>query len=255
MTIAAIVTAAGSGTRLGAAVPKALVAPGGESLVARAVRAVVSAVDGAGTPVSQVIVTAPADHLDDVVAEVAGIAGDGQVVTVVVGGSTRQESVAAGLAVLLDDVTTVLVHDAARAFAPAAMITRVLDAVAAGHRSVIPVLPVADTLCTVVTIGGAEVAGPTVDRSTVRAVQTPQGFERTALVTAHAVADGLAATDDAGLVAALGIPAFLVAGDESANKITTARDLAVVEALLRAGEGSTAPDGVRGASPAGTVVA
>jgi len=120
----------------------------------------------------------------------------------------------------------------------------VADAVAAGHPAVVPALPVHDTLKQV-TPDGTVVA--TVDRAALRAVQTPQGFTLGVLRAAHdaaahrAHAEETAATDDAGLVEALGRPVLVVDGDPDAMKITTPRDLALAEALV----GSAAAEGVR----------
>lgn len=223
-TVAAVVVAAGSGSRLGAQVPKALVPVAGTPLVAHAVRRL-----RAGG-VEDVVVVAPADHLE-AVREAVGAGAD-----VVVGGASRQASVAAGLAALPAGAQVVLVHDAARCFAPGALVARVVAAVRAGHRAVIPVGPVADSL--VLASEDAPVQDYA-DRTALRTVQTPQGFDRTTLERAHAAAadragdEALAATDDASLVAALGEVVWAVPGDDAAMKITTPRDLLVAEGLAR----------------------
>ena len=119
--------AAGSGTRLGAAEPKALVTVGGQTILEHALSRVFEIADAA-----QVIVVAPAARLDDareLATRVAGAAADH--VTVVAGGDTRQQSVAAGLAVLEPTVEVVLVHDSARAFTPVDQFERVIAAVRA----------------------------------------------------------------------------------------------------------------------------
>lgn len=225
MSIAAILTAAGSGTRLGHALPKALVPVGGAPLVVHAARRLRAARPGGG-PLASLVVTAPAEHLE------AFRALLGPDTTVVAGGSTRQASVAAGLAALPSDgIDVVLVHDAARAFAPVALIEAVAAAVLAGHDAVVPGLAVTDTIKRV---GPGDDGWPvlaTVDRSELRAVQTPQGFTRVLLERAHAV-PGDHATDDAGLVERLGLPVWVVPGDERAAKITTPRDLAIVELTM-----------------------
>lgn len=218
MTVAVIVTAAGSGTRLGAPVPKALVALAGEPLVVHAVRAA-----RASGIASHVVVTAPPTHVDEFRALLAP-----EDAVVVPGGATRQESVAAGLAALPDDADVVLVHDAARALAPPSLFAAVAAAVASGHRAVVPGLPVVDTIKAV---GPGDRVAVTLDRSTLRAVQTPQGFERALLERAHAEATGAAASDDAGLVEALGEDVWVVPGSEQALKVTTPADLASAEAL------------------------
>ena len=147
------------------------------------------------------------------------------------GGDTRQHSVAAALAAVPSTFDIVLVHDAARALVPPALVGRVAAAVRDGHDAVIPVLPIADTVKQVDESG--HVIG-TVDRSVLRAVQTPQGFRRAVLEAAHrAAVDAL--TDDAGLVEKLGVRVFCVPGDEAAMKITRPADLAVAEILLQSG--------------------
>jgi 2-C-methyl-D-erythritol 4-phosphate cytidylyltransferase len=160
-------------------------------------------------------------------------------VRVVLGGSTRQASVAAGLAQAPPDTDIVLVHDAARPLVPPELIARVVESVRAGHRAVVPGLPVTDTLKRVLPGGSVEPVAATVERAPLRAVQTPQGFDRELLELAHAAAthrsadESTAATDDAGLVEALGEPVVVVAGDERAAKITTAHDLRVATLTLQ----------------------
>lgn len=238
MTTHAILTAAGSGTRLGRDLPKALVELAGFPLVLHAARRL--AASGA---VDALIVTCPRG-LTEVVRETLGQDAFVDVpVRVVVGGSTRQASVAAGLAIVPVTSDVVLVHDAARPLAPPALVRRVAEAVRAGHPAVVPGLPVVDTIKQVAptppdaTGARVEPVVETPDRSLLRVVQTPQGFDRDVLVRAHATgaeragAEGRAATDDAGLVEALGLPVHVVVGDEAAMKITTERDLLVARLL------------------------
>ncbi len=251
MTIAAVLTAAGSGSRLGHELPKAVVPVAGTPLVVHAARALLAAQAADGSRVTQLVVTAPVAHLDDVAALLGAVVDDADQdvrLDVVGGGRTRQESVAAGLAELADDVDVVLVHDAARPFAPPGLVARVVDAVHAGHVAVVPGLPVVDTVKRVdrdvrVDAGPHEgaVAGwpvvATVPRADLVAVQTPQGFARDVLERAHAVGAGraaheaTAASDDAGLAEASGVTVWVVPGDERAAKVTTARDLLVAQAL------------------------
>lgn len=235
--VAAVVVAAGSGSRLGAGVPKALVEVGGEPLVAHAVRRL-----RAGG-VEVVVVAAPGDRLAELARAVGGttVPGDDDAVLVVPGGPSRQASVGNALRAVPRDVDVVLVHDAARCFAPPELVARVVAAVREGHRAVVPVVPVTDTL--VVAGDEGPVAGYE-DRARLRAVQTPQGFDRATLALAHTVAAGRAgdetsaATDDASLVAATGATVHAVPGDDAAMKITTPRDLALAEHVLDRGSGS-----------------
>jgi len=221
MTVVALVPAAGRGERLGAGRPKAFVAVAGRSLLEHAVDRLFAA------GVDRVVVAVGPDEL----AEARYLLPEP--VTVVVGGVDRVGSVAAALTSAGDDVDVLLVHDAARAFAPPAMIRRVVDAVRSGARAVVPVLPVTDTIRA--TEDGRLSAG-LVHRSRLRAVQTPQGFVPDALRAAHAATidgpqpvDRAAITDDAGLVEAQGGEVTLVAGDPDAHKITTPADLADAE--------------------------
>ena len=148
-------------------------------------------------------------------------------VTVVSGGAERTQSVSAGLAALRDDVDIVLVHDAARCLAPPALFDRLVAAVRAGAEAVVPGLPVADTVKQVDT-DGVVVATP--ERSSLRAVQTPQAFRRSVLTRAHA--SGAEATDDAALVERLGGRVLVIDGDDLAFKVTTAADLERADRIL-----------------------
>lgn len=145
------------------------------------------------------------------------------------GGADRQRSVAAALAAVPAEFEIVLVHDAARALVPVSLVEAVAAAVRTGHDAVIPVLPVTDTITQVDDSG--DVVG-TPDRATLRAVQTPQGFRRSVLTAAHAAAPDASATDDASLVARLGVRVHTVPGSPQAMKITSPTDLVVAETLL-----------------------
>jgi 2-C-methyl-D-erythritol 4-phosphate cytidylyltransferase len=230
VTTAAVVPAAGRGERLGPdGPPKALRPVGGVPLLLHTV----AALTAAGS-VGLVVVAAPGERLAEVRALLSGTGA-----TVVAGGASRQASVGACLAALPDDVDVVLVHDAARPFAPPAFIDSVAAAVRAGADAVLPVLPIVDT---VKEVHGDLVTG-TVDRGALRAAQTPQGFRRAVLAAAHAAAGTVDATDDAGLVEALGRPVTVIEGHPEAFKVTRPVDLLLAEALLARREGA---DGQRG---------
>jgi 2-C-methyl-D-erythritol 4-phosphate cytidylyltransferase len=145
------------------------------------------------------------------------------------GGRERAESVANGLEDVPEDVTTVLIHDAARPLVPDDVIERVVAEARLGHGAV-PALPVVDTLKEVDEAGRIV---RTVERARLWRVQTPQGFPRELIERAHAIArrDGIAATDDAALCERLGIPVVVVRGSERALKITEEGDFARAEAL------------------------
>lgn len=215
MTVAAIVAAAGRGERLGASVPKALVEVSGVPLVVHAV----TRMRAAGCDL--VIVAVPPDAVGAFGALLPGA-------TLIAGGATRQASVSAALQTLPNEVDVVLVHDAARGLAPAAVAETVIAAVRAGADAVVPVLPLADTVKEVDSAGWVR---RTLDRAALRAVQTPQGFRRLILDRAHQSASSGDSLDDASLVEALGLTVRTVPGDPAALKITTGADLLTVAAL------------------------
>lgn len=146
--------------------------------------------------------------------------------TVVVGGAARSDSVRAGLAVVPPDADVILVHDAARPLAGAALFGSVVAAVRSGADAAIPVLAVTDTIKRVV--DGRVV--DTLDRRELVAVQTPQGFRASVLRAAHAAAPD--ATDDAALVEAIGGTVLTVPGEPTNLKITYPHDLSVAAAYL-----------------------
>lgn len=226
---AVVVVAAGSGTRLGHGVPKALVDLAGLPLLEHALRAVrESGIAGC------VLVTVPAGDT-----ELSAIARE-HGARPVTGGASRAESVGAALAELErtdPSCTRVLVHDAARCLAPPSVFRCVADRLRAGDRAVVPVLPVADTMRQVDDAGRSL---GTVDRTALRIAQTPQGFDLALLreVNRAAVAAGAdpqTVTDDASLVEAYapGVTVRTVAGHEHAIKITRPLDLELAEAVLR----------------------
>lgn len=184
----------------------------------------------ASRTVDLVVVAAPEDTAESVASMLADQSFAAEVV-VVTGGDTRQDSVARALITLPADVDVVLVHDAARPLVPEELVTAVVAAVRAGHPAVVPGLPVVDTIKRVDAASDVEA---TVDRSTLRAIQTPQGFQRSVLQEAHAVADldAAAATDDAGLVERLGLTVHVIPGHEEAFKVTRPFDVVMAEAVL-----------------------
>jgi 2-C-methyl-D-erythritol 4-phosphate cytidylyltransferase/2-C-methyl-D-erythritol 2,4-cyclodiphosphate synthase len=227
-TVGVVVVAAGAGARLGADVPKAFVALGDRTVLGWSLEPILALAERA-----QIVVVVPKSQLAlarDVVSRAAGT--DGDFVSVVAGGATRQASVAAGLAALWPDVSVVLVHDAARPFAPTELFEVVIDRVRATGDGVIPGLPVADTLKRT----DDDIAVETVDRSELNAIQTPQGFPRAELVAAYASA-GDDHTDDAALFSAAGHVVHVLAGVPSAFKITTTWDLRRAEQLVEAASG------------------
>lgn len=228
-TVAALIPAAGAGTRLGQG-PKALYALAGRTLLERSIDALRAHVD-------EVVVALP----EGVPAAAAPQA------RVIAGGETRQHSVRRLLHATAADY--VLIHDAARPFLSARIIHELLEAVAETGAATVA-QPVADTLVRGTPAGRAAAGhgagqhaaggfqaswGELVSREGLWAVQTPQAFRRELLLAAHerAYADGYAATDDAGLIARGGGEVRLVSGDARLFKITTPGDLPLALALAR----------------------
>jgi 2-C-methyl-D-erythritol 4-phosphate cytidylyltransferase len=222
---AAVIPAAGRGVRLGPGTPKALRTLGGVPILVHAVRAMARA-----RAVTVIVVVAPADGAADVRAllDAHGLPESTELL-VVPGGDERQDSVRLGLAVLPPDVDVVLVHDAARPLVPVETVDAVVNAVRAGAPAVVPALPLADTVKSVDPV--TDLVTGTPERALLRAVQTPQGFDRATLVRAHeSVTKDV--TDDASMVEHLGLPVLLVPGHEEAFKVTRPLDLVLAEAVL-----------------------
>jgi len=210
----AIIAAAGSGERFGATLPKALISLGNRTLIEHAVAAL--------APIaSEIVICAPAGY-EKQIQELVG-----NEITVVTGGTTRAQSVRAGIAALTGNNKYVLVHDAARALATTKLAERVLVALENGASAVIPGLELIDTVKSV-DVNGHVTATP--DRTTLRRVQTPQGFDLEILKKAHA--SGAEATDDGALVEAIGEKVLIIKGEEQALKITTPSDLATAISML-----------------------
>ncbi|MZE68282.1 2-C-methyl-D-erythritol 4-phosphate cytidylyltransferase [Streptomyces sp. SID5789] len=227
---AAVIPAAGRGVRLGPGAPKALRALGGTPMLIHAVRAM-----AASRGVSLVVVVAPPDGAAEVRSLLdAHALPERTDFLVVPGGATRQESVRLGLDALPPEYGIVLVHDAARPLVPVDTVDAVIEAVRDGAPAVVPAVPLADT---VKQVEPAEVPGApepvvaTPQRALLRAVQTPQGFDRGTLVRAHeTVTDDV--TDDASMVERMGSAVVVVPGHEEAFKVTRPLDLVLAEAVL-----------------------
>ncbi|MCI6206091.1 MAG: 2-C-methyl-D-erythritol 4-phosphate cytidylyltransferase [Corynebacterium glucuronolyticum] len=217
MRVFALVAAAGKGTRLGADLPKAYVPLRGRTLVERTVTAIETA-----EVADEILVIVHPD-----MEAYARRTLRGHDVTFVHGGAERFDSVAQGLKAIPDADGVVLIHDAARALTPPGLFARVTRSVLEGNEAVIPTVPVTDTIKVVENHAVID----TPDRSTLRAVQTPQGFNLAALRAANEAffAEPFDATDDASIMEHAGHTVMTVAGDPMAFKITTPIDLLLAE--------------------------
>lgn len=206
----AVVVAGGDGRRFGR--PKQF-----ELLAGRLV--VAWAVDAARSVCEEVVLVLPGDSLDE-----PSYRCDASIV--VAGGSTRSASVRAGLRAIPSDTEVVVIHDAARPLATSALFRAVISAVREGADAAVPGLAVADTLKRVE--GGHVVE--TIGRHNLVSVQTPQAFRFATLCEAHR--GNPEATDDAGLVEAIGGTVTVVAGEPRNIKLTEMSDLALFESWL-----------------------
>lgn len=216
----AVIVAAGSASRMGG-IDKVMAPLGGEPMILRTVRAF----EDCETVKEIVIVTR-----EDLMGPIAELcSGFTKIRSIVQGGSSRQESVKLGLLAFSKEVRLAAVHDGARPLVSGELIDKVIRA-AHSYGAAAPAIPVKDTIK--VFEGGFIAATP--DRSTLRAVQTPQVMDRDLLLGAleKAEQEGTALTDDCSAVEHIGMRVRLVEGEERNLKVTTPLDLKIAELLL-----------------------
>lgn len=215
-SVAVLIVAAGTGERFGGGLPKQYLPLFGKPVLRWSIDVFKS-----HPAVGSIVTVIHPDHAD----LYRRAAGDANILAPVTGGGTRQESVLRGLEVLAaQKPDIVLIHDAARP----AVTHGVIDAVIAGlsaSKAAVPGLPVVDTL---------RRDNRTEDRDGLYTVQTPQGFHFSDILALHRKHAGKAATDDAGLFDAAGIPVAIVSGDRGNFKMTHADDLPQMEQVLSA---------------------
>ncbi len=234
--VAAIIVAGGSGTRVGAGVPKQELLLEGKTILSRAVAAFVE-----HPRVRDVIVVVPAGTEHDRERWVPDVAA----AVLAPGGARRQDSVANGADRLAADVEIVLVHDAARPLVGADVIDRVIDA-AVSHGAALAAVPARDTVKRAAPAPATEapLVVATLPRDEVWLAQTPQGFRRDVLAAAVALGrGGVEATDEAALAEQAGHAVALVEGDPTNFKVTHPADLELARAWLQAHGGAAAADG------------
>ncbi len=224
MKTIAIIVAGGSGTRFGAEVPKQFLLLDGQPILMRSIQAFDDALDGVE---HDIVVTLPADQMA-FWGDLCGRYGFSTPHHVVPGGKTRWHSVKNALDSLggVDDIDVVAVHDGVRPLAGADLIGRVMAA-ARRDGAAIPVVMLNDSVRQV--DGDASHA---LDRSSLRAVQTPQAFDARLLMDAYGQPFRPTFTDDASVVESMGRAVTLVEGDSANLKITRPMDLALAEYLL-----------------------
>ena len=216
----AVIVAAGSASRMGG-IDKVMAPLGGEPMILRTVRAFEDC-----EAVKEIVIVTR-ENLMGPIAELCS--GFTKIRSVVQGGSSRQESVKLGLLAFSKEVRLAAVHDGARPLVSGELIDKVIRA-AHSYGAAAPAIPVKDTIK--VFEGGFIAATP--DRSTLRAVQTPQVMDRDLLLGAleKAEQEGIALTDDCSAVEHIGMRVRLVEGEERNLKVTTPLDLKIAELLL-----------------------
>ncbi len=224
MRVVAIVAAGGRGERLGAGMPKQLLTVGGESILRRSIRLFAE-----HDRIDEIVVVLPPELADRAPSD---LCATGKPVRIVAGGARRQDSVRLGFEVVLGRADIVVIHDAARPFASADLVSRTIDA-AAESGAALAALPASDTV-KLASAGGGDmvVVERTVPRERVFMAQTPQAFRFDVLAAAiEAGLGGDVATDEAALAEAAGFPVRIVAGETTNLKITTMTDLKAAEAI------------------------
>ena len=216
----AVIVAAGSASRMGG-IDKVMAPLGGEPMILRTVRAFEDC-----EAVKEIVIVTRKDLMGPIAELCSGFT---KVRSVVQGGSSRQESVKLGLLAFSKEVRLAAVHDGARPLVSGELIDKVIRA-AHSYGAAAPAIPVKDTIK--VFEGGFIAATP--DRSTLRAVQTPQVIDRDLLLGAleKAEQEGTALTDDCSAVEHIGMRVRLVEGEERNLKVTTPLDLKIAELLL-----------------------
>jgi 2-C-methyl-D-erythritol 4-phosphate cytidylyltransferase / 2-C-methyl-D-erythritol 2,4-cyclodiphosphate synthase len=237
MHVSAIIAAGGRGRRLGAGVPKQALDLGGRPMLQWSVEALLDS-----GRVDEVVVAVPPEWLE---APPAYLRREG--VRLVAGGERRQDSVANGFDAVSADAEVVVIHDAARPFVTPVMIGDAVDAAAETGAAIVAV-PARDTVkwSPAGSGGAARVIERTLPREAIFMAQTPQAFRRDVLRDAVALGrQGIEGTDEASLAERAGHPVRLVDGSARNLKVTTAEDLVMADALLKAESGPA-----RGASGA-----
>jgi len=220
--VAVLIAAAGTGERMNSALPKQFLSIEGKTLLEKSTEAFEN-----NASVDDIYIVTGSRYVNLIKKESCQ-----KIRKVIEGGSTRQESVHAGLEQIEKNTDIVLIHDAVRPYVSKEQIDRIIEA--ACHKgAVIPAVPVSDT---VKIVDGEKIIN-TPDRATLYSAQTPQGFEFTLIREAHknAAEKGIVSTDDAMLIEGTDHPVYIISGDVKNTKITYADDLHDKESLVGLG--------------------
>lgn len=224
LNVGVVIVAGGSGKRLGGTIPKQFMVVGGTPILARAINTFAEAL-----PAAEIVVVLPEGYVEFW----KNLAARFEVAhhRCVVGGSERFHSVKSGITALREDTGIIAIHDAARALTTKKLIIRAVQT-AAECGSAIPAIAPVDSFRVV-----TDAESHPIDRSTLRAIQTPQIFHAELLRKAYETDYISAFTDDASVVEFAGHKVTLCEGERSNIKITTAEDIAIAEAYLAEKDG------------------
>jgi 2-C-methyl-D-erythritol 4-phosphate cytidylyltransferase / 2-C-methyl-D-erythritol 2,4-cyclodiphosphate synthase len=244
MQVTAIIAAGGRGQRFGGTLPKQLLAVGGRAVLERSVAAFAR-----HSAIAAIVVALPAEIAADPPAYLRDGAFNGKRVRLVVGGARRQDSVARAFEAVDERSDVIVIHDAARPFVSAALISATIAA-AAESGAAVAAVPARDTVKIVAPQApndpsSALVVSSTVPRGSVYLAQTPQAFRRDVLRAALEVGRagaGIDATDEASLAERAGHPVRIVEGETTNIKITTPADLPIAEAIAVGRASDRRPD-------------
>ena len=225
--VAAVVPAAGCGTRMGNETPKQFLQLGGVPLLVHVLRGFESS-----RTIAEIVVVVPRDAVTYCQEELLPRFAFSKISTVTAGGARRQDSVWNGVQAVDGRTTIVVVHDAVRPFVTGTMVEKVVDG-ARTHGAAIVAIPLHDTVKRAAPDGMIDA---TLDRQGLWSAQTPQAFAVELLREAHRSSqeDGVEATDDAFLVERVGHRVSIVNGSPDNIKVTRPEDLVMGEAILAA---------------------
>jgi len=225
MNAGAVIAAGGQGVRMGKNQPKQLLELGGTSILERTLQPFIDCPE-----INQIVIVSAEGIIGSIESRIRQKPFCNKPVTVINGGSERQQSVFRGIKALDETIDIVVVHDAVRPFITDKLITECCHA-ADKYGSVSVMRPITET----VKVVKDSVVVSTPDRSTIWITQTPQAFRKELIEYAHkrATADDFFGTDDCMLVERLGHTVHIIEGNDMNIKITTPKDLNAAEAILK----------------------
>lgn len=223
LSVGVVIAAGGKGNRMAAGIAKQFLTIGEKSIIGITLETFIQ-----NPFIDEIAVVLPDGDIDYFLRSILPTINSNKVKHTVTGGAARQDSVRKGLLALSKSTDIVLVHDAVRPFVTPNIINAVIEG-AAKYKSCVPAVKIKDT----VKIAEDGFVNASVNRETLYAIQTPQGFDYNMIIQAHdsAVRDNVSVTDDASLAERFGTRTKIVEGSYQNIKITTKEDLCFAEAI------------------------